>query len=340
MSTHPAIIGVDVGGTVIKGGVFSLEGVPLHQVEVASPAAGGEELLDATASTIATLQAWSAGAGRSCLQAGVVVPGVVDDAAGQVLFAANLRWRDLALTAALQDRCGLPVVLGHDVRSAALAERTAGAARELDDFLLVTIGTGISSAIHTAGTTRAGATAAAGELGHIPVVVHGEPCHCGQRGCLEVYASAGGLVRRYRAAGGPTDATAASVASLSGKDALAGRIWADATSALASALTTATLLIDPAVILLGGGLAQSGEVLLSPTAARLREGLRWRAPPPLRLSSLGSGAGRVGAALLALRASGHAADSKSWPDSLATPGPFCPPESKEPNDGSSDRRHT
>lgn len=316
MNRRPVVIGVDVGGTAIKGGVFDVDGIPLHQVEVASPTAGGKELLEATASTITELRAWSADNGRPPLHAGVVVPGVIDETTGQVLFAANLGWRDLALTAALQRRCALPVALGHDVRSAALAERTAGAARGLEDFLLVTIGTGISSAIHAAGTTRAGATGAAGELGHIPVLVDGEPCRCGQRGCLEVYASAGGLVRRYLAAGGPAVATAASIAALAGTEELAGRIWSEATSALAAALTTATLLIDPAVILLGGGLARSGEVLLSPTAARLREGLRWRMPPPVRLSSLGSGAGRVGAALLALQASGHGDRSERWHDNL------------------------
>lgn len=312
MSTEPVVIGVDVGGTAIKGGVFSLQGRPLRLTRTASPPAGGSELLDATATTIRELAAWSARSGCAALQAGVVVPGVIDERTGQVVFAANLGWRNLPLASTVEGRCDLPVVLGHDVRSAALAEQQAGAASGLDDFLLVTIGTGISSAIHTGGSTRAGSTGAAGELGHIPVVADGEQCRCGQRGCLEIYASAGGIVRRYRAAGGPPEATAATIASSAATDELAKRLWDEATAALAVALTTATLFLDPAVIFLGGGLAGAGDMLLAPTTARLRAGLRWRVPPPVRLSSLGPGAGRVGAALLAVRAAGLGGQVEAW----------------------------
>ena len=141
----------------------------------------------------------------------------------------------------------------------------------------------------------------AGELGHVPVHPGGEPCACGQRGCLEVYASASGIARRYSARTGAS-ATAAEVVARAASDVLAGAVWQEAVDALALALTTATMLVDPGAIVLGGGLAGAGAALRDPLAAALSEHLRWRPAPPVEVSPIADRLGLLGAAQLAWEA--------------------------------------
>jgi glucokinase len=304
VSSREVVLGIDVGGTTVKGGVVGTDGSTVASGSLASPGAGGAALLASVRDLVADLEAEARAHGCTPVGAGVIVPGIVDESTGRVVYAANLSWEDLDLATELGSSTGLPVAVGHDVRGASLAERRVGGARGLADFVLVTLGTGISCAITTDGTTRVGASGAAGEIGHTTVYPGGETCSCGKRGCLEVYASAGGIARRYRAAGGEPGSSAATVSGRVGSEELAARIWQDATDALALALATLVLLVDPALVLLGGGLSRAGDALVVPTLARLGEELSWRAPPPMRVSPLGAGAGRIGAAILAMDALG------------------------------------
>jgi glucokinase len=144
----------------------------------------------------------------------------------------------------------------------------------------------------------------AGELGHISVAAAGEPCDCGQLGCLEVYASAAGIARRYAGATGNTGRDgldAAAVVARVATDPVAAGVWAQAIDALSHALATAVLLLDPATVVLGGGLALAGAALFDPVRAGLQARLRWRPAPEVRPALLGADAGRAGAALLAWR---------------------------------------
>ncbi|MGH1524279.1 ROK family protein [Leifsonia sp. L25] len=184
------------------------------------------------------------------------------------------------------------------MRAAGLAERTYGAAQGSDDFVLVPIGTGVAAALVTAGGTITGATGAAGEFGHIPVIPGGEQCTCGQRGCLEVYMSGAGVARRYREAGGEPLSTRRIVARL-GSDPLADRVWGEAVDVLAQGLTILTLLLDPKVIVLGGGVSHAGDALFAPLEHAVSAGLAWRERPAIVRSGLGGDAGRAGAGLLA-----------------------------------------
>jgi glucokinase len=256
----------------------------------------------------------AAGAGATTVGAGVVTPGSVDEDRGVVRYASNLRWRDVPIRDRLRDALGLPVAVGHDVRAAGLAEQLYGAGRGTASFVLVPIGTGVAAAIVTDGRILAGTTGAAGEFGHIPLVPGGEVCPCGQRGCLEVYASGGGLARRYAAQQGEARTAEEIVASL-GSDPTADRLWDEALDVLAQGLNVLTILVDPEVIVLGGGLARAGDVLLGPLTARMDAGLAWRERPPVVVSRLGDGAGRVGAAVLAFRAAGRG-DLPTWEGQL------------------------
>ena len=201
------------------------------------------------------------------------------------------RWARL-----VSEHLDLPVILEHDVSAAALAEAGAAAG----DLLFVALGTGIAGVHVVDGEPVRGASGRAGEIGHIPIYPDGDPCVCGQRGCLEAYASAAAISRRYRAAGG-APLTAAQVAAARGTDRLARAVWNQAAEALAIALATVTLLLDPGRVVLGGGLAQAGDELLLPVLAGLTYRLAWRPPPPLSIGVLGLEAGRLGAAHLARR---------------------------------------
>ena len=298
------VIGIDVGGTSIKGARFADDGsiarrgvVPTPQHDVAATVrALAAELIDGGNIDGGNIDGGSIDGGI-VTAVGVAVPGIVED--GVVRYAANLAWRDVPLRALLADALGLPVTVAHDVGAAALAE--AGD----DELLYVSLGTGIGAALVAGGQVRHGATGQVAEIGHIPVWPDGEPCACGQFGCLEVYASAAGVARRY----GRPGATSADVLARSGSEPAAGAAWSDAVTALGLALATATLLFDPARIVLGGGLAQAGDPLLAPVRAALAGRLTWRSAPPVVAARYGLDAGVRGAALLAERLPAGTADT-------------------------------
>src|SRR5207245_1934226 len=145
--------------------------------------------------------------------AGVAVPGIVDAERGVAVYAANLGWSDVPMRALLSERLdGVPVALGHDVRTGGLAEGRIGAGKGSDRFLFVPLGTGIAGAIGINGTVEAGAHGFAGEIGHVVVRPGGIPCPCGQRGCLERMASASAVSQAWAAASGDPEADAADCA--------------------------------------------------------------------------------------------------------------------------------
>src|SRR5882757_9701435 len=252
-----SVVAIDVGGSACKGAVVDRYGVVQH---LESRPTGRERGVEAVVATIADFAAALVERAQDdVVAAGVVVPGLVEDTRGIALYSANIGWRDLPLAERVRQRIDRPVALSHDVRSGGLAEGLIGAARGCTDFLFLPIGTGIAAAIVLDGTPYAGANAYGGEIGHTPAVPHGELCACGQRGCLETYASAAAVPRRYLAAGGSDVTTAEEVlARRAAGDPLAERIWAEAIDALATVLATYSQLLDPALVVLGGGLAAAG----------------------------------------------------------------------------------
>jgi len=292
------VIGIDVGGTSIKGARFAADGTIVRRSVVPTPQ---HDVAGTVRSLAAELVDDSAGAhdgtDSAVTAVGVAVPGIVED--GVVRYATNLAWRDVPLRALLTDALGLPVTVAHDVSAAALSESGTG------ELLYVSLGTGIGAAVVAGGQVRRGATGQVAELGHIPVWPDGEPCACGQCGCLEVYASAAGIARRH----GTPGATSADILARLGSDPAADAAWSDAVTALGLALATATLLLDPARIVLGGGLAQAGEVLLEPARVALAGRLTWRPAPPVLGARYGLDAGVRGAALLAERLPARTAGS-------------------------------
>lgn len=299
------VIGVDVGGTTAKGVVVEAECGTV--IDSASRETTGCSALEEILVLCEELRESAASAGYAVLGVGVVTPGIVNEATGVVEYATNLKWKNVALRAALEERLEIPVRIGHDVRAAGLAESRLGVAQGLDDFIMVPLGTGIAAAVMTGGVMVTGSGAAAGEFGHMPVYPHGEQCACGQLGCLETYASAASIARRYEHRAGGQLSAEEIIARLS-DDEHAAAVWNEAVEALAFGLASLVVMLDPALVVLGGGLSNAGPALTEPVHAKLTELLTWREAPPVVASEFGAGGGQVGAVMLAFEAAGTQAN--------------------------------
>jgi glucokinase len=306
-----AVLAVDLGGTAIKGAIVDGRGRARRELVRPTPVSEGPQAVIAALEAVVTDLAGDA----SVRVVSVVVPGVVDVGAGRIVFAGNLGLHDVAIRERLAALTGHPTVVEHDVRAAGVAERTIGAARGSSDHVIVVCGTGVAASVSIGGDVVLGANGVAGEFGHIPVWPDGELCQCGQRGCLERYASAAAIVRHYVEHGGGPGLSAREVAERRGSDPAAARAWADACQALAIGLAGAAALLDPELIVIAGGLSEAGAVLLDPVRAELSSRLGWRAVvPELRGSWLGTRAGVMGAAVLGWRQAGGGTAVPSFDD--------------------------
>ncbi|MBQ1018188.1 ROK family protein [Micromonospora sp. D93] len=303
------VVALDVGGTGMKCALVRPDGVVVRSERHPTDAARGPAAVVGTILEVAGGLADKARAdGLAPIAVGIAVPGVVDEAHGVAVWSANVGFRDVPLRDLTVKRLGLPTALGHDVRVGGLAEARLGAGRGTGHVLFVAIGTGIAAAHVVDGKAAVGAHGAAGEIGHILVRPDGPRCGCGRPGCLEAVASAAAIGRRYAELAGKTaDApvTAAEVAERAAAgEPLAGQVWQEAVEALADGLASGQALFDVATIVLGGGLAQAGDRLLSPLRAALHERMTFHREPQLVAAALGDEAGCLGAALLALDAVG------------------------------------
>ncbi|WP_411151380.1 ROK family protein [Streptomyces sp. A30] len=297
------VIALDVGGTGMKAALVGASGELLHQARRATGRERGPEVVvEGILGFAAELRAYGVEhLGEPAAAAGVAVPGIVDEDRGIAAYSANLGWRDVPLRELLGERLGgVPVALGHDVRTGGLAEGRIGAGKGADRFLFVPLGTGIAGAIGIGGRVEAGAHGFAGEIGHIVVRPGGTACPCGQRGCLERYASAAAVSETWAAACGDPGADAADCAkAVASGDPDAVRVWQDAVDALADGLVTALTLLDPRTLIIGGGLAESGETLFTPLRHAVQRRITFQKPPEIVPAALGDTAGCLGAGLLA-----------------------------------------
>ncbi|GAA4236417.1 ROK family protein [Actinomadura meridiana] len=285
-----SLIGLDVGGTTMKAAISEDSETLVTESRPTDRTAPVDGILDFAAH----LADRASALGSPARAAGLVVPGIVDEATGTAIHSANLGWRNVPMRELAQERLNIPVAVGHDVRTAGLAEAVLGAGHDTDNFVFMAIGTGIAAALIINNTPYAGAAGWSGEIGHVVVRPDGEDCACGNKGCLETYASAAAISRRY----GENVPAEEVIARAEKDEEKAAQIWSDALDTLADGLTATALLLDPDLIVIGGGLAQAGETLLAPLEIRLVERLKFRPSPRLLLSTLND-AGVKGATILA-----------------------------------------
>jgi glucokinase len=306
--------GIDIGGTKVAGAVVDAEGRVIAEARVVSPATDPSAMEAAVADLVAGFAAE-----HELVAVGVGAAGYIASDRSTVLFAPNIAWRNEPLGADLARLTGLPVVVENDANAAAWGEFRYGAGRDVDDQLMVTVGTGVGGGIVTDGRLLRGAHGVGAEIGHLCIVPEGRPCGCGNRGCLEQYGSGTALVRSAREAVAAGSLLARDLLQRAGGDAeaITGPMITDAAKEgdrfaieqfeqlgawLGHGIASLAAVLDPAVVVIGGGVSEAGDLLVEPLRATFERELTGRGFRPraeIRLAQLGNRAGVIGAADLA-----------------------------------------
>jgi glucokinase len=307
-------VGVDIGGTKVAAGVVDEHGHVLARARRDTPSRDAA-LVEAT--IVAVVEELRVV--HDVVAVGIGAAGFVDAARARVRFAPHLAWRDEPLRDAVNAALGLPVVVENDANAAAWAEWRFGAGRGESQLVMVTLGTGIGGGLVIDGRVQRGRHGMAGEFGHMVVVPDGHRCECGNRGCLEQYASGNVLGREAQElarAGSPVavsllERVAGDVEALVGPvvteaaqegDACAIELFQDVGRWLGVGLANLAAALDPGLFVVGGGVSDAGELLLGPARESFRRtltGRGYRPEPRILRASFGPEAGLVGAADLA-----------------------------------------
>jgi glucokinase len=309
-------VGIDIGGTKVAGGLVAADGTVLDTARRATPGASVIDTEDAIVTVVTELVSRAAG---PVAGVGVGAAGWFDRTGDMVLFSPHLAWRNAPLRGDLARRLGLPMWVGNDADAAAWAEYRYGAARGTELAVMITLGTGIGGGTVVGGRLQRGAHGVAGEWGHMRVVPDGRLCACGNRGCWEQYASGTALAQSAReiartsraAAGGLLERVGGDAERLTGEDVaaaaadgdpLARELIADVGTWLGQGIADLAVVLDPEIVVIGGGVSALDEQLLLPARARLERSLPgrgFRPAPRVVVAELGPAAGIVGAADLA-----------------------------------------
>ncbi len=306
-------IGIDIGGTKIAGALVDESGQIVNELRVPTPVEDPAALVDAVVGVIRELRA-----DHEVLGAGVAMAGFIDAAQSAVIYGTNFGWKNYPLKAEIEAKLDIPVIIENDANAAAWAEYRFGAGKGFQHMVMLTLGTGVGGAVIVDGRMLRGGFGVAGELGHMRVVPNGVECGCGQHGCIESYASGTALVRTARelvASGDPLGARLGELAEQAGEltgvqvyeailegDAGARKLLADVGSWTGQAIASLSAILDPQIVVIGGGVSAAGELLLG----SIRDSYRKHMPaagfrPELKIvtAEFVNDAGVVGAADLA-----------------------------------------
>ncbi|MDI1466356.1 ROK family glucokinase [Catellatospora sp. KI3] len=310
-------IGVDIGGTKVLGGVVDPDGTVIATSRRDTPAGDVAATRDVIIDVVKELST-----GHAVDAVGIGAAGWIDASRSTVLFAPNLAWRDEPLREYVAKAVNLPVVVENDANVAAWAEFRYGAAADAEDSMVMfTVGTGIGGGIVLGGNLVRGAHGIAAEIGHMLAVPDGHRCGCGRHGCIEQYASGNALVRFARAgaqaepkraelllekADGRVEAISgpAVTAAAQAGDEVAIEAFGQIGYWLGQGLADLVQILDPQVLVVGGGVIDAGDLLMTPTRQSYLDALAQRGRLPvaeLRAAKMGNVAGLVGAADLARR---------------------------------------
>ncbi len=268
------VVGIDLGATKIALGLIDPQNRIVARTRTPTlPQEGPAAAVERIAAAVADL-ACELPAGVCLAGVGICSPGPLDHISGTLLDPPNLTgWVNVPLRRMLADRLRLPVVLEHDAKAAALGEYHYGAGRGHSDMVYIVVGTGIGSAIILDGRLHRGQHNFAGEVGHITIRSDGDPCSCGNTGCVESFAAGPAIARAYRrllAARGadePALTAADVVARAQQGDADAQAVLADAGEALGTAVATLAMILDIELYVIGSSVAKAGDLLLAPARA-------------------------------------------------------------------------
>jgi glucokinase len=308
-------LGVDLGGTNLVAAVVTEDGQITARAAVPTPK-GAEPILDAMAQVCRDAVAQTPLDWQEIASVGVGSPGIADPTRGVLEYSCNLNFYNVPLAAELSRRLdGKPVFIENDANAAALGEYAVGAGRGSRSLVAITLGTGVGGGVVLDGKLLTGHNFAGAEMGHFVMVMNGEPCNCGRRGCFEAYASATALIRETRRAmeqhrDSKLWQVAGSLENVNGRTVFDARALGDEAAegvfrryceALACGVTSMVNIFQPEVLCIGGGICAQGETLLAPVREILdREDYARASRRRVRLvtAQLGNDAGLIGAAFL------------------------------------------
>ncbi len=308
-------IGVDVGGTKVLGGVVDETGKILRSHRRDTPPEGGAALNQIIADVISELLTT-----HDAESIGISAAGLVSSDRETMLGAPNIKdWDGVNIAKSIFDICGARAIVENDANSAAWAERVYGVGKGAENLIMITVGTGVGGAAIVDGNLLRGANGTGAEFGHMKVVPGGELCGCGIRGCFEKYSSGSALMRHAREAINK-DPTSANGLLARGNGTVEGLLGAHITQAacegdqiainalattgdwLGAGIATLAMLFDPAIVVIGGGVVDAGELLFEPARKAMMREMPFAGKhpvPKLVAAELGNSAGLVGAADLA-----------------------------------------
>lgn len=309
-------IGLDVGGTTFKAGVVTEDGRIVHKDAMPTGIERPYQEIIADMAALCKKVAADAGIEMSEIKSiGVGVPGLFDNKTGMIPFCTNLGWHDIPFVAEMKKHLDTPVYGDNDATVAGLAESVAGVSAGIKDSVFLTLGTGVGGGIIIDGKPYSGAHGCGSEIGHMMIKMGGELCTCGNYGCFERYASATAIIREARkaiveypessmlaACGGDPEKLNAKIVIDAAKagDAAAKAVFGGYVQALAVGIINIINMLDPEVIVLGGGVSAAGEFLLNAVREAVKPMVFFKTMPYARieLAQLGNDAGIIGAAML------------------------------------------
>ena len=307
-------VGIDLGGTFIKGGIVDDLGNILYSTKLATEAEKGEEGVTQNIAKLVEILLNRTGLVASDVEGiGMGVPGMIDSQNGIVVNSNKLKWYDFHIAERVTMLTGLSVKIANDANAAALAEAKFGAAKNKRNVIMLTLGTGVGGGIIANGKLIEGNMSAGAELGHSVIVKGGEPCTCGRCGCLEAYSSATALIRETKKAmkNNPCSLmwSVGSIDNVDGKtafdykdnDASAREVVDNYIGNLATGIVNFANIFRPEVILLGGGVCAEGDKLIKPIQKILDQEIYAGNLGPrveVLIATLGNKAGTLGAASL------------------------------------------
>lgn len=307
-------VGLDVGGTFVKGGIIDETGKILIKDSI--PTGVGRphsEIIKDWANFYLKLLA-DAGLSRAEVSGvGIGIPGTIDDETGVVAYANNFGWRQIPIRQEFSKWCDVEIHMGNDANCAALGETKFGAGKGYNNTVLFTLGTGVGAGIVIDGKLLLGNNSAGAEMGHMSIMMDGELCTCGRRGCIEAYASATALIRDTRRAiekNPDTMMREVPFDEVNGKtcfdyarlgDKTAQEVVANYQRYLAEAIIDAVNIFRPEIVMIGGGVSYQGDYLLEPIRRMVDKysyGGDINPRVVIQPATLGNDAGFIGAAAL------------------------------------------
>lgn len=298
----PVRIGIDIGGTDTKIGLVDIHQkiIACEKTKTNASRPSSEIIAEIGQKTLELLDRQGI-AMDQCVGAGIGVPGTIDCQNGVVRYSNNIHWENVKIAKEMGQFLPIPIKIANDADCAALGEAVAGAGKEYQDVIMLTLGTGVGGGIILDGEIYEGRGMGGSELGHMVIMEDGEPCTCGRKGCLEAYASATALIRDAKRLTGKEMAPEEIFAAANAGDSAMKELVDLYIRRLGIGIVNIVNIFRPQLVLLGGGISAQGEVLLAPIREILKDncfGGEKGKLPEMEIASLGNEAGMIGAANL------------------------------------------